>query len=94
MFASRVVLVIGLAGMLIGAVDPLEGSLLILPGVSLLALGAHLGKSRWRKLLDWSFALAAVGVGALFVLSRLGGFGGNSGRSMWWALVLLPYPVG
>jgi hypothetical protein len=91
---SRVLLVIGLAGMLIGAVDPLEGSLLILPGVGLVALGAHLGKSPWRKLLDWSFVLVAVGVGAMVVLSWLGGIGGNTGRSMWWALVLAPYPVG
>jgi hypothetical protein len=39
-------------------------------------------------------ALIAVGVAALFGLSAIGGFGGPSGRSMWWGLLLLPYPIG
>ena len=69
--------------MLIGAVDPLEGSFIILPGVGLVALGALLGKSRHRVLLYWSFALVAVGVAAMVALSCLGGIGGNTGRSMW-----------
>jgi len=38
--------------------------------------------------------LIAVGVGALFGLSALGGVGGRSGHSMWWLLTVLPYPVG
>ena len=91
---SRILVIAGFAAMLIGAVDPLEGSLLILPGSGLVALGALLGKSRHRRFLFWSFVLVAVGVGALLGLSAIGGFGGNSGRSNWWGLVLLPYPVG
>ena len=91
---SRVLVIVGLAGMLIGAVDPLEGSFVILPGVGLAALGALLGKSRFRRLLYWSFGLAAIGVVAMVVLSWFGGIGGNTGRSMWWAVVVLPYPVG
>ena len=27
-------------------------------------------------------------------MSALGGLGGESGRTIWWGLVLLPYPVG
>jgi hypothetical protein len=42
----------------------------------------------------WSLALVAVGVAALFVLSWFGGVGGPRGHSWWWALVLVPYPVG
>jgi hypothetical protein len=80
--------------MVIGAIDPLEGSLIILPGTGMVALGALLGKSRYRKFLYWSFALVAVGVGALFGVSALGGFGGRSGLSLWWAIVILPYPIG
>jgi K+-transporting ATPase A subunit len=80
--------------MLIGAIDPLEGSLIILPAAGLVALGALLGKSRHRRLLCWSFILVAVGIGALWVLSAFGGVGGRTGRSMWWLLVVLPYPVG
>jgi hypothetical protein len=91
---SRILVIVGLVAMVIGALDPLEGSLVILAGIGLVALGALLGKSRHRILLYWSFVLVAVGVGALWGLSAFGGFGGNTGRSNWWGLVLLPYPVG
>ena len=91
---ARVLLILGLTGMLIGAVDPLEGSLIILVGAGLVALAALLGKSRYRVLLCLAFALVAVGVTAMFVLSGFGGVGGDTGRSMWWAVVILPYPVG
>ncbi len=91
---SRVLVIAGLAAMLIGAVDPLEGAFLILPGSGLIALGALLGKSRHRRFLYWSFALVAIGVGTLWGLSAIGGLGGTTGRSYWWGLVFLPYPVG
>lgn len=91
---SRILVIVGLVAMVLGVLDPLEGSLVILPGTGLVALGALLGKSRHRTLLYWSFLLVAAGVGALWGLSALGGFGGDSGRSMWWGLALLPYPVG
>ena len=94
MLWSRILVIAGFVLMLIGALDPLEGSLVILPGSGMVVIGAYLGKSRHRTLLLWGFALLAVGVGALWGSSALGGFGGSSGRSMWWALVLLPYPVG
>jgi hypothetical protein len=91
---SRILVVVGLIAMCVGVVDPLEGSLIILPGTGMVALGALLGNSRHRNLLAWSFVLVAVGVGLLWGLSALGGLGGESGRSIWWGLVLLPYPVG
>ena len=91
---SRILAVVGFVVVLLGALDPLEGSLLILPGTGLLALAAWLGRSRYRTLLYWSFALVAVGVGVMWGLSAVGGLGGSTGRSMWWALLLLPYPVG
>lgn len=84
----------GLVAMLIGVMDPLEGSFIILPGSGLLALGAFIGKSRYRALLCGAFILVAFGVGAMVVTSMLGGIGGNTRHSMWWSLVLLPYPAG
>ncbi len=80
--------------MLIGAVDPLEGSLVILLGTSMVALGAVLGKSQHRRLLSWSLVLVTVGVGAMWGLSAFGGIGGESGHSILWGLVVLTYPVG
>jgi hypothetical protein len=91
---SRSLVIIGVAGMLLGAIDPLEGALIILPGTGLVALGALLGKSQWRALLYWSLTLVAIGVGAMWILSAFGGFGGSTGRSNWWGLLLLPYAVG
>ena len=91
---SRILVVVGLVAALLGAIDPLEGSLVILPGTGLVAFAAWLGNSRHRRLLYWSFALVAVGVGVLFGLSAVGGIGGSTGRSMWWAILLLPYPAG
>ena len=91
---TRVLLVVGVIGLLIGAIDPLEGSLVILPGSGLVALAATLGKSRYRTLLVTSFILVAGGVAALWALSAVGGIGGETGRSMGWGLVMAPYPVG
>ena len=91
---AGILVILGLLGMLVGALDPLEGSVVILPGVGLVTLGAFLAKRRYRKLLGASFVLVAVGVGAMFVISTFGGIGGNSGRSMWWGVVMLPYPIG
>jgi len=96
MLCSRVLVIVGSIAMLIGAIDPLEGSLIILPGSGMVALGTLLSKSRRGVLLYWVcvFVLIAVGVGALWGVSELGGIGGGTGRSMWWALAILPYPIG
>jgi len=91
---ARILCVAGVLTMLAGCLDPLEGSVLILAGSGLLALGAHLGRSRHRKAAFWAFVLTVVGVAILFGLSAMGGVGGETGRSMAWALVILPYPAG
>jgi hypothetical protein len=93
---SRILIVVGNIAMLIGAVDPMEGSVVILPGSGLVALGFFLGHSE-RRLIAYRvgvFILIAIGVGALWVLSWLGGMGGKSGLSMWWGVLILPYLVG
>jgi hypothetical protein len=92
--ACRVIVAIGLVAMVVGAVDPLEGSFIILPGVGVVALGAFIQTSRNLKLLCWAVALVTFGMGAMVALSAWGGLGGNSGHSMWWAVFILPYPVG
>ena len=91
---SPILVLGGLLAMLVGAIDPLEGSFVILPGSGAVAIGAFLGRSQYRMLLSWAFVLIATGVGAMVVLSAMGGIGGHSGRSIWWALFILPYPFG
>ena len=93
---ARILVTLGGIAMLLGTVDPLEGSLLILPGSGLIALGTFIGKSQ-RSVIRywlWVFGLIAVGVAAMFVLSAFGGIGGKSGHSMWWGIFILPYPAG
>lgn len=82
--------------MLVGAIDPLEGSLAILPGSGLVALGTFLGHHGRRQVAYrvWAFILVAFGVGGLWALSSVGGFGGTSGLSMWWGVLILPYLFG
>lgn len=93
---SRLLQAVGGIGLLVGAIDPMEGSLAILPGSGLIALGTYLeGKDKrqiWFRLA--LFFLIAIGVGALWSFSALGGIGGGTGRSIWWGLLILPYLVG
>jgi hypothetical protein len=84
----------GLAGMLVSALDLLEGCFFVLPSVAVATAGAWLGRSRHRTLLSWASALVAIGVAAMVVLTKLGGLGGDSGNSIWWAITILPYPIG
>jgi hypothetical protein len=92
---SRTLLCLGSVAMLMGAVDPLEGSLVILPGSVLVALSAYLSQNRmWFRYWIWVCGLIALGVCAMVVLSWFGGLGGNSGRSILWGFLILPYPVG
>lgn len=93
---ARIVFPLGVIAMIVGALDPLEGSVLILGGSGFVALASWLS-GQPRNLVvyrTWLFGMIAIGVIALFGFSAVGGFGGNTGRSMWWALVLLPYPIG
>ncbi len=82
--------------MLVGAIDPMEGSIIILPGSGAVALGTYLsqGKCRTTVYRTCVFALIVLGVGALWGLTMVGGFGGTSGRSQWWGLLILPYLIG
>ena len=91
--APRLLVIVGLVLMVIGIVDPMEGSLVILGGSILVAVGPHVSGTRHRLPIT-ALVLIAVGVGAMFGMSALGGVGGNTGRSMWWLLLCVPYPIG
>ena len=91
---AQVLVLLGFSAMVGGLLDPLEGSLIILPGIALVTIGAALTRSRHTRLLSSSLVFVTLGVAALWALSAVGGFGGTSGRSNWWALALLPYPLG
>lgn len=85
---------VGFVALLAGALDPLEGSIVILAGSALVALGTFLGpgERRWVVYRTVVFVLIAFGVAALFGLSRAGL--GPGGPSIWWGLLALPYLIG
>jgi hypothetical protein len=90
----KIIFIAGIVGILIGILDPMEGSLVIAPGSVLLALGAFLIHDRYKNIFLASSILIIIGVFALFYLSSLGGFGGTSSLSWWWGVTILPYPIG
>jgi hypothetical protein len=94
-FWTKIISNIGFAFLIIGALDPLEGSLLILPGSGFIVLGAYMKNqdhqsTRFRL---WMFILILLGVAALWIISMMDGLGGDTGHSMWWALLFLPYLI-
>jgi hypothetical protein len=91
---ARLLVIVGLVLMVAGALDPLEGSVVILGGSALAAAGAFYARTRRYRLQLTAFVLIALGVAALFGLSALGGVGGNTGRSVWWLVLCVSYPVG
>lgn len=93
----RALFPLGLACVVVGTLDPLEGSLLILPGFGLIAIDSIVRHGRFRRVLNWAFALVAFGVAALWIVSSLGGLrmgSGVGGLDPWWGLLIVPYPIG
>jgi hypothetical protein len=91
---TRVIYIIGVIALIIGVIDPLEGSIVIAAGSVLLTLATYLTHDQYWKIFLLSLVLIAIGVFFLFYFSSLGGFGGNSTLSWWWGTLILPYPIG
>ena len=91
---SRRLAILGLVALVLGTLDPLEGSTLILIGCAVVSVAAAVGHSRQARLAWAALLLVLAGVAALWGMSALGGIGGQTGRSLWWGLLFLPYPVG
>jgi len=91
---KSIIYIIGVIALLVGVLDPLEGSVVIGAGCALIALSTHLTHDRHRKIFFSSFIMIIIGVFFLFYFSSLGGFGGTSALSWWWGILILPYPIG
>jgi hypothetical protein len=90
----KVIFITGFIALIIGILDPLEGSVVILAGSVLVALSSFLAHNRYWKIFLLTFIMIAIGVFFLFYLSSLGGFGGTSNLSWWYGTLILPYPIG
>ncbi|MDG1571409.1 hypothetical protein OZ410_03720 [Robiginitalea sp. M366] len=84
----------GVVLVLLGTLDPLEGSLLIALGAGVLAWVTHSYQDPHARYYKMAAGLIGFGVAALWLLSALGGFGGKSTLANGWAVLLLPYPAG
>lgn len=91
---TRVIHLIGVIALIVGAVDPLEGSVVIIAGSALLALSAYVTSDRHSKIFTAALIMIVVGVAFMFYFSSLGGFGGTSKLSWWLVLLILPFPIG
>ena len=91
---TRIIYITGVISIIIGALDPLEGSILIMIGSALLALSAYITSDKHSKIFTVSLVIILIGVAFMFYFSSLGGFGGTSTLSWWWGLLILPFPIG
>lgn len=88
LFITAVVLLVA------GAVDPLEGSVVIAGGSILLSGLSWQNHDRHRRIFAVCALLILFGVAWMFWISSKGGIGGTSGRSWWWGTPILTYPIG
>lgn len=91
---QEIMRICGITLLFLGALDPMEGSVLIALGAVFLAWEAIRTNRSGKRWYVYCGLGIAVGVAYLFWISSLGGFGGNTGRSWWWGLGILPYPIG
>ena len=91
---TRILYIIGVIAVVMGTLDPLEGSVAIAAGAGFIALSTYLSQDRHWKIFLGSWMLILFGVGFIFYFSSLGGFGGTSRLSWWWGTLILPYPIG
>ncbi len=93
---ARSLEVMGGVAFVVGSIDPMEGSVLILAGSAAIA-GAMWLDERPRDIQKFwaaTSAMIAFGVMWLWILTWMGGVGGHSKLSIWWGLLVLPYLVG
>jgi len=91
---TNIAFIAGVVAIIAGAIDPLEGSVLIGAGSATLAISSHFAADRHRRFFLYSSLMILIGIGFLFYFSSLGGFGGPGNISWWWGVFILPYPLG
>jgi len=90
----HILFILGVVAVLLGAIDPLEGSIVVLLGGIFLALSTHFMQDPYRKTLLLAAVLMVIGVAVMWGFTALGGIGGTSPYPLWWGILILPYPIG
>jgi hypothetical protein len=86
--------ILGVVLILLGTLDPLEGSVLVLLGSILLAVVTYGFRDPQHKWYRLAAVLIFFGVLALWILSAYGGIGEGGDLGYGWAAWIIPYPVG
>lgn len=86
--------IVSVTAMILGAIDPLEGSIPILFGSLLLSYVTYKRRARRWKIFFTASLLIVFGTTWMFLFSYLGGIGVGSSLSLWYGLLILPYPIG
>ncbi|MEY3405096.1 MAG: hypothetical protein RL161_526 [Bacteroidota bacterium] len=89
----RLLHITGLLLLILGSLDPMEGSVLIAIAAVLFALRSRLNQEVLQKMFFLTAVACMIGVTAIFTISSFGGLGGEKGISWWWGLFILPYPL-
>ena len=89
----RLIHLTGLILLILGSLDPMEGSILIAVATVLFALRSRLNQEALHRKYMLTAVACVSGVAALFIISSFGGLGGEKGISWWWGLFILPYPL-
>ena len=88
----RYVFIAGVIASIAGAIDPMEGSVVIAAGSILLAFSAYFKNDRYFRIFFIDAIIILMGVSAIWYVSSLGGF--DPKREWWWTVMILPYPIG
>jgi hypothetical protein len=68
---TRVIYIICVIALIIGTIDPLEGSVLIMAGSALLALSAYVTCDRQTKIFSASLIMIVIGCFSCFIFHHL-----------------------
>jgi hypothetical protein len=82
----------GILFLILGALDPMELSVIIATGALLTSLAAYLRLDPQKKLFYITSSMIIFGVTMLWIVSSMGGF--NPQKEWWWLVILAPYPLG
>ncbi len=88
----RILYIAGVVALVVGALDPMEGSVVVATGSVLTAVATHMLGDRHRSIFLVLAAMIVTGVGSLWFVSSLGGF--NPKTEWWWLVAIAPYPLG
>lgn len=89
---NRFLYITGVILLIAGALDPMEGSIVIALGSIMTFIATQFSEDRHKNIFFIASILITFGVISLWFISSLGGF--DPKTEWWWLLLIIPYPIG